>query len=52
MTGFFDFFEFILSTYYINKIHKMSITLQTRFGVVLIVVFFFTKSMFTENSNV
>ena len=38
MTGFFDFFEFILSTYYINKIHKMSTTLQTRFGVVLIVV--------------
>ena len=37
MTGFFDFFEFILSTYYINKIHKMSTTLQTRFGVVLIV---------------
>ena len=24
MTGFFDFFEFILSTYYINKIHKIS----------------------------
>ena len=38
MTGFFDFFEFILSTYYIGKINKISSTLQIRLGSVLIVV--------------
>ena len=38
MTGFFDFFEFILSTYYINKIHKISGTLQMRLGGILIIV--------------
>ena len=37
MTGFFDFFEFILSTYYINKIHKISGTLQMRLGGILII---------------
>ena len=38
MTAFFDFFEFILTTYYVNKIHKISSTLQIRFGAVLIVI--------------
>jgi hypothetical protein len=36
MTAFFDFFEFILSTYYIDKIHKISGSLQLRLGGVLI----------------
>lgn len=38
MTAFFDFFEFILSTYYISKIHKISGTLQLRLGGILIIV--------------
>jgi len=37
MTAFFDFFEFILSTYYIDKIHKISGSLQVRLGGVLII---------------
>ena len=37
MTGSFDFFEFILSTYYISKFHKISGTLQTRLGGILMV---------------
>ena len=37
MTAFFDFFEFILSTYYIDKIHKISGSLQVRLGSVLII---------------
>ena len=36
MTAFFDFFSFILSTYYIDKIHKISGSLQLRLGGVLI----------------
>jgi hypothetical protein len=36
MTAFFDFFEFILSTYYIDKIHRISGSLQVRLGGVLI----------------
>ena len=38
MTGSFDFFEFILSTYYISKFHKISGTLQTRLGGILMVI--------------
>ena len=38
MTGSFDFFEFILSTYYISKFHKISGTLQTRLGGVLMII--------------
>ena len=37
MTAFFDFFEFILSTYYIDKIHRISGSLQVRLGGVLII---------------
>ncbi len=38
MTSFFDFFEFILSTYYISKIKHKSNTLQIRLGGILIII--------------
>ena len=38
ITSFFDFFQFILSTYYINKIPKISSTLEMRLGGTLIIV--------------
>ena len=38
MTAFFDFSEFIVSTYYLSKIPKISGSLQIRLGEVLIVV--------------
>ena len=37
-TSFFDFFEFILSTYYISKIKHKSNTLQIRLGGILIII--------------
>ena len=43
MTAFFDFFEFILSTYYIDRIKRISRTLQIRLGVTLII----TSSLLT-----
>ena len=38
MTSFFDFLEFILSTYYISKIKNKSGTLQIRLGAILIII--------------
>ena len=38
LTAFFDFSEFLLSTHYINKIPKISGTLQIRLGGFLIVI--------------
>ena len=38
ITAFYDFFEFIISTYYLSKIHEISGTLQTRLGGVSIIV--------------
>ena len=38
MTAFFDFFEFIISTYYINKIPKISETLELRLAGILIFI--------------
>ena len=38
MTAFFDFSEFILSTYYITKVKNISGTLQIRLGGILIIV--------------
>ena len=38
ITSFFDFLEFILSTYYISKIKKKSETLQIRLGGILILI--------------
>ena len=37
ITAFFDFFEFILSTYYIDRIKRISGTLQVRLGGSLII---------------
>ena len=37
MTAFFDFFEFILSTYYIDRIKRISGSLQVRLGGTLII---------------
>ncbi len=38
MTAFFDFFQFLLSTYHIRKIPKISSTLRLRLGGILIVI--------------
>ena len=38
VTSFFDFLEFILSTYYISKIKNKSGTLQIRLGGILIII--------------
>ena len=48
VTSFFDFLEFILSTYYISKIKNKSGTLQIRLGGILIIIsslvcWFFSK---------
>ena len=38
MTGFFDFFQFVLTNNYNNKIIKKSLTLETRLGGILIAI--------------
>lgn len=51
ISSFFDFFEFIISTYYLGKILKISKTLQIRLGGFLIVVSFLVCS-FVLNFNI